>query len=425
MRKAILFVLVVNASLLGVRIAQETLHVEAGGARADEDGDTNGDGNRDASDVIYYLNWLIQGGPEPVALSQGGGTVTSAQRAFLDELVDHVSVEDVVNGDNGEMAKTIRLSGVHLQIVNGEESELNGLGILIVGHNRLRSNPDEDGIPDPNLRTGSHNLVVGHGNNYTNFGGIVAGLNNSRTDSYASAFGGWRNSARARLATVLGGGFNEAQSGGTTVAGGFGNQAGNEVDPGLGAYASVNGGRSNRATGSYSTVSAGRNNEAQGSYSSVTGGGGLLAPGEIVNEEAGFGVAIDGSFVGAGNTVSGHYSVVTGGSVNIAGDANAPWDGAWSSVAGGVYSSALGYRSAVSGGEHNSAMAGSSVISGGLSNATHAVGSVVVGGRRNRTADSATYSGVGGGGDVEVTERGYTAVGVLQIHGGDSEVFWS
>ncbi|MCS5627983.1 MAG: hypothetical protein NZ935_10390, partial [Planctomycetes bacterium] len=44
-------------------------------------GDTNGDGERDISDATYYLRWLFQGGPEPVAFA--GGPDHSAELAEL------------------------------------------------------------------------------------------------------------------------------------------------------------------------------------------------------------------------------------------------------------------------------------------------------------------------------------------------------
>ncbi len=67
MKRIVVFALVLNAALLGV-IAHQLVAIAGGGAVATENGDTNGDGERDISDATYYLRWLFQGGPEPVEI---------------------------------------------------------------------------------------------------------------------------------------------------------------------------------------------------------------------------------------------------------------------------------------------------------------------------------------------------------------------
>lgn len=52
------------------------------------------------------------------------------------------------------------------------EGTVNGRGNLIVGYN-------ERLVGDTNIRTGSHNLVVGAFNNYSSYGGQVIGYNNT------------------------------------------------------------------------------------------------------------------------------------------------------------------------------------------------------------------------------------------------------
>lgn len=37
---------------------------------ANRNGDVNGDGKLDLADAVYFLSWLFEGGPEPVALAQ-------------------------------------------------------------------------------------------------------------------------------------------------------------------------------------------------------------------------------------------------------------------------------------------------------------------------------------------------------------------
>jgi len=59
---------------------------------ATENGDTNGDGERDISDAVYLLQWLFVGGDEPAAISRdcpprfvdnGDGTVTDTQTGLM------------------------------------------------------------------------------------------------------------------------------------------------------------------------------------------------------------------------------------------------------------------------------------------------------------------------------------------------------
>ena len=71
-----------------------------------------------------------------------------------------------------------------------------GLGNLIVGY-------DENGGSD--VKTGSHNLVVGKEHNYSSYGGLVAGLNNNVTAEYASVSGGVGNTASGQSSSVSGG----------------------------------------------------------------------------------------------------------------------------------------------------------------------------------------------------------------------------
>src|SRR5215813_3969125 len=64
------------------------------------------------------------------------------------------------------------ITGANLRIVNGlGNTELtNGLGNLIVGYNEARLPGD-----GPDMRTGSHNVVVGERHNFTSYGGLVVG----------------------------------------------------------------------------------------------------------------------------------------------------------------------------------------------------------------------------------------------------------
>ena len=175
MKRIVVFALVLNAALLGV-IAHQLVAIAGGGAVAEINGDTNGDGQRDISDATYYLRWLFQGGPEPVAFAGGPDhtaaiaqlrasiaalrsdveVVTADATAIADlaatpagglsdeqaEILGHISIEQLPVDDDGNTAKTIRFSGVNVQVVNGTGStggDGNGLGNLVVSYQELRA----------------------------------------------------------------------------------------------------------------------------------------------------------------------------------------------------------------------------------------------------------------------------------------------
>ncbi len=128
-------------------------------------------------------------------------------------------------------------------------AQVNGLGNLIVGY-------DEDSRISPSNKTGSHNVVIGNGHNYSSFGGLVAGDVNEISGPYSTVSGGAANVASGHSASVSGGGRNTAS----------------------GEGASVSGGLFNSARDSQSSVSGGAENIADGDSSSVSGGFGRTAP---------------------------------------------------------------------------------------------------------------------------------------------------
>ncbi|HWR98872.1 MAG TPA: hypothetical protein VN317_10665, partial [Candidatus Methanoperedens sp.] len=155
---------------------------------------------------------------------------------------------------------TVVVSGANLQVVDGSgdtDGAVNGMGNLIIGYNALRGGGDERG--------GSHNLIAGDRNNYSSFGGLVAGQLNSIANSYATVSGGALNTASGPHASVSGGAANTASGPFAAVSGGGSNTA-------SGANAAVSGGESNFALGGSSSVSGGAANLANGSSSSVSGG---------------------------------------------------------------------------------------------------------------------------------------------------------
>ena len=160
------------------------------------------------------------------------------------------------------------ITGANLHIVNGLGQTAcgpvdepipdcpNGLGNLLVGYNEPRE--------AENIRTGSHNVVVGQFHNFSRFGGLVIGERNEISGNFASVSGGAGNIASGALATVSGGVDNRADCGGASVSGGEGNTA-------SGLRAVISGGANNTASGNFSAVSGGINQTAAGDFDWVAG----------------------------------------------------------------------------------------------------------------------------------------------------------
>jgi len=184
------------------------------------------------------------------AIAQGYG-VTLQQLAnrvsALETKTQFVSVPA-----DGEM----HIVGTNLHIENGlgatngvvgdpfvpADQVVNGKGNLIIGYNAHRGSGDN--------RAGSHNLILGDQNNYSSFGGLVAGYDNEISAPYATISGGNVNTANYLFASISGGYFNTASN----------------------FCAVVSGGRLNVASGFCSSVSGGLLNTAGGGNASVSGG---------------------------------------------------------------------------------------------------------------------------------------------------------
>ncbi len=212
---------------------------------------------------------------------------------------------------------TIQFSGANVQVVSGaaKESEINGLGNLIVGR-------DEE----PGTQTGSNNLVVGTFKQaFTSYGGLLAGARNSVSGADAAVGGGEHNVASGGAAAVGGGEYDTASGLRASVGGGYENVATNEG-------ATVSGGQVNKASGLGATVSGGLYNEASGTTSWVSGGAENIASedfatvsGGFLNKATGFGASVSG---GSANTAHGEAASVTGGEKNTA-------NGKYSTILGG------------------------------------------------------------------------------------------
>ncbi len=215
------------------------------------------------------------------------GGVTAEQQAILDRM-RLVNVSDGMGGT----VETIRITGVNVQIVNGLgatngipanpygfASQSNGAGNLIVGYN-------ERVLNDPRPRTGSHNVVVGPGHEFSGIGGLLVGWRHRARGIYPVVFGE-ESQSLFRFNTVLGGGYNVASGTNGTVCGGTSNEAGFNFSTVLGGNQNVTGGfasciaggRDNDTVGLYATVSGGRGNTASGQDAAVSGGANRAATG--------------------------------------------------------------------------------------------------------------------------------------------------
>jgi hypothetical protein len=212
------------------------------------------------------------------------------------------------------------------------EAAVNGLGNLIVGYNETFG---------AEVRTGSHNLVVGRFHTYSSYGGLVAGEDNAVSGAGASVSGGVGNTASGPFSNVSGGLTNTAGAFFASVSGGAHNLA-------SGDNASVSGGENNTASGEFASISGGRLNKASGLFASVSGGDANTASG-------------DQSSVSGGrtNTASGRFASVSGGSGNLASGDNA-------SVSGGENNTASGIAASVSGGFRGSAPGTADWVAGSL-----------------------------------------------------------
>ena len=195
------------------------------------------------------------GAPAPAAVLTNEELTIKVKRQAkrvkeLETLLEHFS----------RVGTDVYLTGANLHILSGSGATggaVNGLGNLIVGYNESRGAGDD--------RSGSHNIVVGPRHNYSSYGGLIAGFQNTISGTYAVVSGGNLNTASGNRASVSGGEFNTASGLLSSVSGGRTNTA-------SGLASSVSGGRSNTASGFFASVSGGTQNLASGSRASVSGG---------------------------------------------------------------------------------------------------------------------------------------------------------
>ena len=225
---------------------------------------------------------------------------------------------------------TAEFTSVNIQLNNGTNTTngtVNGLGNFVIGYNEVKSFAPEF-CSDPqytdsvncignlhewgnNVHTGSHNIILGVGNSYTQYSSIVSGYLNAANNEYASSLGGTRNIASGSYSTITGGSDNFTSGYSSSISGGNNNTA-------SGGRSSISGGNHNITTGDSASISGGSTGQANGSGSSISGGD--------------------------NNTVNGSFSHVSGGRNN-----ETPTGTHWSTVSGGNTRSTSGFDDWVGG----------------------------------------------------------------------------
>ena len=166
-----------------------------------------------------------------------------AQVAAMEEILQFVYVETEEINNLARPHWIIEGANVHVRSGSGNTFDgcgprdpdfpncesLTGLGNLIVGYNELlRPRPPPSGGTD--IRTGSHNLVVGLHHSFSSFAGFVTGSSNFVTGAYASITGGTDNVASGDFSSVSGGHLNVASGAAASVSGGERRDAPEEVN---------------------------------------------------------------------------------------------------------------------------------------------------------------------------------------------------
>ncbi len=329
--------------------------------------------------------------------------------------------------------KDVYLTGYNLHIRSGSGSTsgaVNGYGNLIIGYNEAGSSPK---------RTGSHNLILGTQNNYTSYGGIVAGNANTISGIYASVVGGRSGTASGSYSCIAGGYKNTTSTiytaavgpmnvSALTTQGTDGNNhsgylvtftgANVQIINGLGATDGepnnpedvtnyVTNGLGNLIIGYNETKSSLNANDEDTRYGSHN-----LILGDY-NEYTAFGGFVGASF----NTVTAPYSSIFSGSLNevdgvdgaiLGGEYNYVASDFYGTVSGGSDNEASGEYASVSGGENSNASGSASSVSGGNQNSASGTDSSVTGGVDN-VASGQTSCVTGGGNVTESYEQGWAA----------------
>lgn len=291
--------------------------------------------------------------------------VAALENESVPGLSDHLSFVDSTN--------SFVLEGVNFQVTRGSAGS--SAGNVIIGTNDVT-----EFAPNP-ARTGTHNLIIGNGHEYTGNSGIVHGENNMLTGEYAATIGGRKGSVTGPGSVLVGGLMNHADTQDAAVVGGFKNFIHNSA-----SYSAILGGEADSLFQQFTCAVGGSRNKV----------------GQDMSQDARWSVSIAGNQ----NIVAQTYSATVAGALNQA-------NGNSSAVIGGQGNLTSGYGSSTVGGYENSTVGAYSVIAGGQTNIANGSRSIILGGRSNST-DVTADGGILGGrynllsGEENVIVGGYS-----------------
>ena len=301
----------------------------------------------------------------------------SALGSIVTDLTDYVSVDTSTHSVIFSGANVFFQSGSGATDDGSSQGDpLLGLGNIVLGYNEAAGGE---------LRTGSHNLIIGDEHSYEGFAGLIAGKQNHLQGEYSSILGGKGNMVSGNYSSICGGFENIGSGNHTAVLGGYQNETAN-------SFATISGGGNNLASGFKSSVAGGTDNIATGNASSILGGDG--------NETTGLNTTISGGVFG--ETVE-NYSNIAGGYANttlamyssILGGAENSASGESSVILGGYLNQTYGLRSSISAGYSNTTNSSYSSICGGYLNTVDGLVGSISGGAENYSLGE--YSSVSGG----------------------------
>lgn len=233
--------------------------------------------------------------------------IIGIEKSDAQKLGDYLEIIDTSPADTAALlGPVVRITGANLQVVNGSGNQdtPNGLGNLLIGYNKFGAAPTKEFCSDGQYRdqadceaasrtwaplqgSGSHNLIGGYYNSFTQTGGIVFGNTSIINRRQASVLGGTSGESAGFGSVILAGTGHTVTGGGSVILGGLQNEI--------------------RLTSSL--IVGGSMNKIGTDTSGPASGAGVILGGTLNTIGDGFTPAIVG---GQQNTASHNFSVILG-----------------------------------------------------------------------------------------------------------------